>query len=464
LSAAAPAGVPLSLSERVRQAPTPSWLRGFMRGVWGLAGVLFAVGALMLYGAYGAIKTVGLDTAPSIIYAQQISAALADLDANAGNYLLGTRQNQLDATKTFEAQRVVVTTQLIEAAKNITYESERAPIGKLFDGLGRYLELFAEMRYRKDLGDAAGALGVYLNATDLMHQQMLPAADALDKVNFDAMESRYEEQQSRSEGAEATVGLLAAALLGALIWAQVFLFRKTRRVLNLPLVVATVVSLALGGYLVSTIAAARADLKVAKKDAFDSIHALWQAASVAYDANGDETRYVLGGTRAPSFEQAYRDKVKKLTAIPQPDASLSALFKHNFTAGQVPASYTGYFADEMRNITFPGERAAAAKMVEAFAEYDKIDGKIRATERAGRHADAVELCIGGGDRQSNAVFGRFFAALKEVADLNRREFDARVSEGMRALEVAGLVLPVAALLISFLALFGIRRRLREYAA
>jgi hypothetical protein len=400
---------------------------------------------------------VGKDTAPSIVFAQEISSSLADLDANAGNYLLGTRQNQAAAMATFEAQRATVTSRLVRAAENITYETERAPIGTLFDGLGRYLELFAEMKYRKDTGDAAGALGVYLNATDLMHQKMLPAADGLDKANFDALEAEYDKQQLRSEGAEVIAGFLAALLAGALAWAQLFLYRRTRRVFNLPLLAATAAVVVLGIYLVTIIATAREDLKVAKKDAFDSIHALWQAAAIAYDANGDETRYVLGGPRAASFEQAFNAKVKKLTSDPQPKDG-------SFAKGSVPPSYQGLFATEMRNITFPGERDAALAMIGAFAVYDGIDVQIRASERAGKHADAVELCIGTGAQQSNAAFDRFHKALQAVVDINRKEFDAHVEDGMHDLDVAEVVLPVTALLVAFLALFGIRRRLREYAA
>ena len=41
------------------------------------------------------------------------------------------------------------------------------------------------------------------------------------------------------------------------------------------------------------------DLKQIIEDAFDSIHSLWQAAAIAYDANGDESRFLLGGPRAP---------------------------------------------------------------------------------------------------------------------------------------------------------------------
>jgi hypothetical protein len=449
---------PVSLSELIRTAPTPRRLKAFMYAIWAIAGLLFLLGEGSLTSALGAMQTVGKDTAPSIIAAQEIGSALADLDANAGNYLLGSKQNQTEATQTFEKQRLVVTQSLVNAAKNITYEAEYKPIKDMVDGVGRYFQLYGEMRLRKDGNDTAGAFTTYVTASELMHKTLLPAAAALDDTNYGALKREYEKQQGGSEAADVVAGLVAGALVLVLVWCQWFLLRKTRRIVNPALLAATVVAVLLGVYLVERISVAREDLRVAKEDAFESIHALWQARTLAYDANGDETRYLLAGAgRATLFEQAYKDKVQKLASIPQPDAGL-------LSAKKLPATYKGYFADELRNITFAGEREAAVKMVRAFASYDSVDGQIRALERSGKHADAVQLAIGSGANESNAAFGRFDEALKEVVAINHKEFDETVDAGMSTLSVARDVLPVASLIIVFLALFGIRPRLREYAA
>jgi hypothetical protein len=447
----------MSLEERVRTAPTPKRLRSFQYLVWGIAGLLFFLGEGSLFEALQAMQTVGKDTAPSIIAAQEIGSALADLDANAGNYLLGNAQHQAEALKAVEERRGIVTKSLVDAAKNITYPEEYKPIKDLVDGFGRYLQLYGEMRYRKDIGDATGAFTVYTSASDLMHKSLLPAAATLDDINYNALKSDYRKQEVRSEAADVVAGLVAAALVAMLGWCQLFLFRKTRRVFNLPLVGATLIAAAVGVYLVHHIYVAREDLRVAKEDAFESIHALWQARTVAYDANGDETRYLLAGLRAPQFEKEYRAKVQKLASIPQPEERI-------LTAKKLPKDYTGYFAAELGNITFPGERDAALKMIRAFAAYDKIDGQMRKLEQSGKHTEAVQLGIGSGDNESNAAFERFDHALLKVIDINHKQFDAVVDHGMDALRTARTVLPVASLLIAFLTLFGIRPRLREYAA
>jgi hypothetical protein len=124
----------------------------------------------------------------------------------------------------------------------------------------------------------------------------------------------------------------------------------------------------------------------------------------------------------------------------------------------------GLFAEEMNNVTFAGERGAAQRMIDAFAPYVAIDGRIRSLERAGRHDEAVRLCIGTGPKDSNAVFAKFDDALHEVLAINQRELDAVLVDGDHALATAQLLNPIAAILIALLTILGIRPRLREYTA
>jgi hypothetical protein len=454
---AAAVGVPQTLEERIRKAPTPQRLRSFQYVIWAIAGLFFLFGEGSLAGALQAMQTVGKDTAPSIIAAQEIGSSLADLDANAGNYLLGNRKHQEEASKAVEARRAIVTKSLVDAAKNITYPDEYKPIRDMVDGFTRYMQLYGEMRYRKDNGDAAGAFSAYSSASELMHTTLLPAAAALDDINYNALKHDYEKQQLRSEAADVVAGLVAALLVAALAWCQIFLYRKMRRFFNLPLLGATLVAAVVGVYLVQRIAVSREDLRLAKEDAFESIHALWQARTIAYDANGDETRYLLAGARAPQYEKDYRAKVAKLASISQPEEKI-------LQAKKLPKEYTGYFAAELGNITFPGEKEAALKMIREFAGYDRIDAQMRKLEQSGKHADAIQLCIGSGENESNAAYDRFDKALLKVIDINHKQFDATVDDGIGALKTARSILPVAVLLVVFLTLLGIRPRLREYTA
>lgn len=445
---------------RIALRRTPTRLKAYLYVTWVLSGLLFLIGEATLAGARSAVKTIGRDAAPSIISAQEISSAFADLDASEASYLIGTRRHQASAQKTFEETRVKVTSRLVEAASNITFgEAERVPINVLLDGLGRYLELAAEARYRHDTGDQTGATGAYSLATDLMHQRILPAAEALDHANRQYLDVEYRRQRTTSSGSEVLAGIVGLALLVALLSAQVFLLRRMRRILNPALLAATGICAVFLLYLITTMAAAASDLRRAKVEAFESIHTLFQARSIASDASGDESRTLLDASRASYYEQAFQSKVQRLTAQPEPtDPMIAAIAS---SSGKV--SFSGLFADALNNITFSGERQAATRMLREFAQFHAIDARIRAFERGGKHAPAVELCLGGGTDQSPAAYGRFDRALMDVIQINRKEFDDTITRAEDALGRAAFFVPAAALAIALLAFVGLRARIREYA-
>src|SRR5207249_2333937 len=104
-------------------------------------------------------------------------------------------------------------------------------------------ELAAEARYRHDMGDEKGALDAYRSATALMHTKIINAANQLDFANRRYMDDVYAEQRRASEGAEVLAVALGGALLASLVAAQLFLFKRMRRILNAPLALASVLAL-----------------------------------------------------------------------------------------------------------------------------------------------------------------------------------------------------------------------------
>jgi hypothetical protein len=53
--------------------------------------------------------------------------------------------------------------------------------------------------------------------------------------------------------------------------------------------------------------------------------------------------------------------------------------------------FKGYLADELRNITFTGEREAALAAVQTWSRYSESDQQTAVLETNYRHADAVSL-------------------------------------------------------------------------
>jgi hypothetical protein len=219
---------------------TPKRLRAFRLVILALLLLLVAFGESTLSVSRSAFKTIGKDTVPSIIAAEEIGYALADLDANVANALLGNAQHRQGANATIERQRIKVTDALVDAAQNITYgDDEKIPIRAMTRDLGIYLERVAEARLHFEQGDEAAAHASYWQASDLLHAKLLAEATDLDNANKRQLEYAYRLGGRETRGAEAIELLLGSLLGAALIALEVFLYRKTRRILNGPLVAST---------------------------------------------------------------------------------------------------------------------------------------------------------------------------------------------------------------------------------
>jgi hypothetical protein len=443
---------------------TPRKLRVGRTVILALTGALLLFGLTTLAQSRRAWKTIGKDTVPSIIAAEEIGFALADLDANVANSLLGNAAHREAAAAAIEKQRLRVTDSLVDAAQNITFgDAEKGPIRAMMRDLGLYLERAAEARLRYSQGDEAAARATYWTASELLHARLLNEASDLDAANKVQLDAAYFDGGRETEGAEAMAVLLGGALGLGLLGLQVFLYRRTRRILSLPLVAATLLSVIFAGYLAVRFASARSSLRVAKEDAFDSIHALVRARAVAYDANGDESRFLLDYPPTHGFEESFRKKVATLTSQPLAQPPTQAALRARKRAG-TSASGTGLFLDELNNVTFDGEYTSAARMVSAFRDYMTIDGRIRKLASTGRMPEAIELCIGDKPDESNAAFDRFDAGLMSTLEINRTAFDHEMDATTRDLGRAEVLSFVFAGLIAGLTWLGLRPRLREYLA
>jgi hypothetical protein len=422
---------------------------------------------VMLAAAWGvtsvhreAMKTVGKNAAPSIIAAQHIKAAIADMDAEAANELLDPPGAITESNDAYEARRIEAAKTLISAAENITYgEDERGPIAALQVGIGTYERLIQRARDLHERNDPK-YVEAYRDAAKLLDATLLPAAETLDKANTEVLEHTYREQAGHSSSSQSLFVFCAVMLVMALGWMQLFLTKRMRRAINPQLLLATVVALfwlssTLGAYAVE-----RRQLKVAREDAFDSIHALWRARADAYWANSDESRSLLDPTHLADHERDFAGKIDafakapagmKLEELPQAERS-----------GISVKGFTGYLADEFNNITFRGEREAAVLALTRFNDYLAVTREVRRLDSTGHHRDAIALGTGTESGQSDWAFDRLDQALGATIDINQTAFDNAVTNGFSALEGVDLKAAILAAIIGVLAFLGLAPRIREY--
>jgi hypothetical protein len=123
---------------------------------------------------------------------------------------------------------------------------------------------------------------------------------------------------------------------------------------------------------------------------------------------------------------------------------------------------TGLLATELNNITFPGEEKLAIETFKSFNQYLEIDKQIRQLYDTGKVAEAIALCIGNKQGESNWAFDRYKSDQTHLLDLNQQEFDQNIKSGNDRLENFELIATTALITVAILTLLGLRPRLMEY--
>ncbi|MFC5473564.1 hypothetical protein [Paraherbaspirillum soli] len=419
------------------------------------------VGALLIaltgFGAYqgvrGAVQTLGKDTVPSIVAAEQIRFLLASAHANAMNAVLLKEDDSGTSSKAFRAEMDQAQQALVTAAKNITYGSEeQKPITAVMMALGSYERLLGQAHAK----GAETALPDLTAANQLMQTVILPATVALDQANFDHLTASFNSHHAAFYLQMTPLVLIALATLAALLAAQTYLMRKTRRTLNLGLLAATVILGLASLYGATSLQAIEKKLVSSKFDAFDSIHSLSKARALAYEANADESLLLIYRGHPEAQAQAtadFKQRIAQIMAI-EP-AQLDAATKSKTKFG-------GLLGAELVNITYPGEEAAALLTARTWADYVEIDKQIRELESSGRYAESQALALGYQAGQSNWAFDAFDKALGKTTAINQAAFDQDIADAFARLNRFPYLL-FGAVLASILAIvLGMKPRLDEY--
>ncbi|WP_373541594.1 hypothetical protein [Chamaesiphon sp.] len=444
----------------IKKFNTPEIVRGSWYTIWAVSGLLLISSIYAVNSQRQAIETVGKDTAPSVLTAQQLQDSFADLDASLANELLLKPGDNRRALVQFEINRKKIADRLVAAAKNIVYPGEEKIVQSLQLHNSAYLLKLQEARDAHKRGDRLGVLSIYQSAANLIDREIIPQAAQLSLLNSQELEKSYISQSGINNGISfiiITLGLLQVAVL---VFLQIFLYLRMRRMLNLPLVGATAIAIVFLAYTISSFTSASSNLKVAKADAFDSLRALRQMRSLSYQANADESRYLLDRANADRHERSFDDNINQILTIPANRSRDSIVV--NTTQGKSTPGIGGLFAKALNNITFAGEKELAIDTFKLFNDYLTIDKQIRQLARNGKIAEAIALGIGNNPGESNWAFDRYKNKHTELMELNKQEFEKNIEIGTARLANFEVIATVSLGSIAILTLFGVRPRLMEY--
>lgn len=417
-------------------ATSPGRLALIAVGLVALTVLAGLVGALTLQEKRTSLNDLIEHREPLAAAAQQLYRSLSDADATAASAFLAGGVEPPALRERYEIDIAQAGAAMAKASSDVAGSPDaEAQIQQIAQQLPVYTALVETARANNRQGFPAGA--AYLReASGLMRATLLPAAQELYTIDFDRL--AVEQQQARAFPWLATV--LAILLLAALVATQMYLTRRTNRLINIGLLVATTaVVLGLGW---GTVALLLESNRVADGHENGSlqVETLVHARIVTLKCRADETLTLVARGDGPEYEEEFR----KLSPSVAGDTESNLLVRaRNHASDQAMAA----------------EVLAALDNTRAWLAAHE---QVRRLDDSGQYEDAVRMAIGDGPDSSATSFAKLDKNLDTALVAGRQEFLNQTLGARAALTwlVPGVV--VLGLIAVAGIIVGIGERLREY--
>lgn len=363
--------LPVSSSSRARRvvagwfAGTPGSLR--LRGAISVfMGVIFGVAAFS--GALALDRSVNgqRNDVAQLVRVESIRTNLVKADANATNAFLVGGLEPVDARAAYTSGISAAARALADSAGA---NSGDAPVlRRVNEVVTTYTGLIESARANNRQGFPVGA--AYLRqASKVMQEQALPALDSL----VTGARNRVDDA-SRSLALPIVI-IVTLLALATLLIVQVWIFRRTHRVFNVALVVATALVLIMGVATIGGMSWSQSAAKKVRVGAFARTVALATARSDGFDAKSAEALTLVNRGSGQAYEERF--------------VSVASAAGRALDAGVAPVA--------------PDPAATDART--AFVQYLTDHAEVRKLDNGGEWEKAVAAATGGG--AANRSFGRF---------------------------------------------------------
>jgi hypothetical protein len=410
-----------------------------MLGLW-LAGLLaasLAWGAVAAWtvaqhaSAAGNVVTV---SEPLSLDAQQIYRSLSAADATEAAAFLSGGLEPLPLRLRYQADITQAARQLEAATAAAGQSAAGSSLATLSAGLPRYAGLVETARADNRLGLPLGA--AYLReASGLMRATLLPAARDL-SAQENAQLAAADQRATGLPYAALAVALIAALVLAAGQW---WLARRSNRIVNPGLLVASVVGLASLIWLVTALTVARTNLGAARDHGSTPVEALARAETAALQAHADESLTLIDRAGDDSFQGDFVSEQKRLG--PGPGTLLT---------GAAAAAHGS-----------PGEQKAVAALGDAPTWYIAHQ-QVRSLDDSGHHLAAIQWTLGNSPADSGSLFGILDTDLTSAIAADQASFRSVAQQGRNDLVFLEAGMIAASLVMVAGCGWGISRRLAEY--
>ncbi|MGN9837851.1 hypothetical protein ACTMTI_07005 [Nonomuraea sp. H19] len=402
------------------------------------------------------LQVIGHDAGPQVVATAGLYLALSDMDAQVANALVmgnGYAQQRREAVARYERRRSEANQALLKAFELAgDNPAERRTVQSVLDGLGRYERLAGQaLLLDERAGHAPGpppeeVVVTYRQATDLMRRELLPQAYNLTLESGTIVRRTYDEKALMVPLLRIAVMVAGLIMLGCLLWLQIFLARRFRRVFGPALMAATLMTAAALIFAEAELGRDQQALHEAKTAGFDPMLTLAKARAISNSMQGDQSRYLLDKERADTYEHTYLDK------------SLSMIY---FEAGNLDTYHDKVIKGSTDFLGLLGPELVGRQGTAALAAYRSFqaaDQDFRELVTSGRTNEAVAARLG----PVAASFDAYDRALVALAGRHEDSFERAISTGESALKELWVLLPFAIGGIGVLVIAGVWPRLKEY--
>jgi hypothetical protein len=405
--------------------------------------MLVVVGAL----AFGVVATLAArsrsdaahaartQTEPLLVQAVTLYNSLSDANATATTTFLTGGLEPPQRRAHYLQDLRLATGSLTSLTREVSGSSgARAAVRTITDQLPVYTGLVDTARANNLQGFPVGA--AYLRqASTLLTATILPAANQLYAIEANRLGDDYRKGTSNEPLVALAIAIVVS--LAILIAAQIYVARVSRRILNVWMLLATLVIVAVSAWAIIGLLGERNALIRAQRNGSDSVEVLTASRVLLSRAQSDQSLTLVSrGT-----DETSPADLETVLDVLSPKGGMIA------TLGPL-AQRTG-------------TTAGAARLAREFAVYRAETDHITGLEQHGRLGDAIDSAVADAARPSNAA-ARLNADLAAQAAAAQGRFETAAADATSALSGLWFAIPALAVVAAILGWVGLRQRAREY--
>jgi len=380
------------------------------------------------------VSSVQDSSGPLTVSAQSLYRALSDADATAATAFLTPGAETAASRQRYETDIAAAGTALAQVTAGASGTSTISAQGLdvLATELPVYTGLVETARTNNRLGYPVGA--AYLReASGLMRATLLPAAQDV----YSTQTQRLASDHNAGAQYPYIAVLLGIVALAALVFAQRYLTRRTRRLVNPGLAAATLALLAALIYQNVAWFGLHSHLNSAQADGSSQVQALATARIDALQARADEALTLVARGSGGAFEQDFRK-------------TMADLIGTNGNGGRL--------GDAAATATNPTVRAAIRAAISDVAAWQTVHTGLRKDDDGGNYPAAVTAATG----PASDAFTRVDDDLAAGIRASDATFNEQAAAAGRTIHIVGIVVIILTLLTLGGAAIGVQRRIAEY--